>query len=366
VRRLLTIFFTVLFTLSSVSAHSLHTVAKRSGSAALASPGLLVIDQSDKKVLAENAPDSTRVPASVLKLLTAVVAIQYLGADTRYATSIWKTKNEKKNEYLIRGSFDPFLTTNRAIADKYGHKYLPTLINKANSDGARRINIFYQGLYPKDIYNLSTNLKARKIKAKFTKIGKAQANSLGKEEIYSITSTPLSKMISHLTLWSDNLVADRLANTATRSVGYPTDRKGLTTTFKSVLSGMGVTSEGLKIRDGSGLSKANRVSARTVVELLMAIRNDPRFISIYEGLPISGETGTLVNRFTKAEGAIGKVKAKTGWVNRSVTLAGYVKSGEKEYAFAILADGITPTLQSRNRARTAMDKLLEAIVKGDH
>lgn len=363
-RRLLTIFLSLLCTFSSVSAHSLDTIAKRSGSAALASPGLLVIDQGDKTVLAENAPNSTRVPASVLKLLTAVVAIQYLGADTRYATSIWKTENE--NEYLIRGSFDPFLTTNRAIAEKYGHKYLPTLINKANSGGNRKINILYQGLYPKDIYNLSTNLKARKIKAKFTKISKARANSLGKEEIYSITSTPLSRMISHLTLWSDNLVADRLANTATRSVGYPTDGKGLTTTFKSVLSGMGVTSEGLKIRDGSGLSKANRVSARTVVELLMAIRNDPRFISIYEGLPISGETGTLVKRFTKAEGAIGQVKAKTGWVNRSVTLAGYVKSGEKEYAFAILADGITPTLQSRNRARTAMDKLLEAIVKGDH
>ena len=363
-RRLLTIFFTLLFTLSSVNAHSLHTVTKRSGSAALASPGLLVIDQSDKKVLAENAPDSTRVPASVLKLLTAVVAIQYLGADTRYATSIWKTENE--NEYLIRGSLDPFLTTSRAISDKYGHKYLPALVNKANPDGVRRIKIFYEGLYPKDIYNLSSNLKARKIKAKFSKIGKAQATELGKEEIYSITSAPLGKMVSHLTLWSDNLVADRLANAATRSVGYPTDGKGLTTTFKSVMSGIGVTSEGLKVRDGSGLSKANRVSARTVVELLMAIRNDPRFISIYEGLPISGETGTLVKRFTKAEGAIGQVKAKTGWVNRSVTLAGYVKSGEKEYAFAILADGITPTLQSRNRARTAMDKLLEAIVKGDH
>jgi len=364
VRRLLTIFFTLLFTFSSVNAHALHTVAKRSGSAALASPGLLVIDQSDKTVLAENAPNSTRVPASVLKLLTAVVAIQYLGADTRYATSIWKT--EKKNEYLIRGSFDPFLTTNRAIAEKYGHKYLPTLINKANSDGKRKINILYQGLYPKDVYNLSTNLKTRKIKAKFKKVSRAQAKSLGKEEVESITSAPLSRMISHLTLWSDNLVADRLANAATRSVGYPSDRKGLTTTFKSVLSGMGITSEGLRVRDGSGLSKANRVSARTVVELLMAIRNDPRFISIYEGLPISGETGTLFNRFTKAEGAIGQVKAKTGWVNRSVTLAGYVKSGEKEYAFAILADGITPTLQSRNRARTAMDKLLEAIVKGGH
>jgi D-alanyl-D-alanine carboxypeptidase/D-alanyl-D-alanine-endopeptidase (penicillin-binding protein 4) len=60
------------------------------------------------------------------------------------------------------------------------------------------------------------------------------------------------------------------------------------------------------------------------------------------------------------------VRAKTGWVNNSVTLAGYVKSGDKEYAFAILADGITPSLKNRNRARAAMDKLLETIVKGDH
>jgi hypothetical protein len=43
-----------------------------------------------------------------------------------------------------------------------------------------------------------------------------------------------------------------------------------------------------------------------------------------------------------------------------------VKSGEKEYAFAILADGITPSLKYRNRARNAMDKLLETVVKGNH
>lgn len=347
-----------------MSAHALHTVEKRSSATALASPGLLVMDQSDRKILAENRPDSARVPASVLKLLTATVAIQYLGADTRYVTSIWKTENE--NELLIRGALDPFLTTSKAISDKYGHKYLPYLINKANPEGAKRLKIFYEGLYPRDVYNLSTSLKSRKIRATFTKVDRTRATELGKEEIASITSAPLSKMISHLTLWSDNLVADRLANAATRSVGYPSDGKGLTKTFKSVMSGIGVNSEGLKVRDGSGLSKANRLSARTVVELLMVIRSDPRFTSIYEGLPIAGETGTLVKRFTKAESAIGQVRAKTGWVNRSVTLAGYVKSGEKEYAFAILADGITPTLQSRNRARAAMDKLLETIVKGDH
>ena len=47
-------------------------------------------------------------------------------------------------------------------------------------------------------------------------------------------------------------------------------------------------------------------------------------------------------------------------------MAGYVESGNQEYAFAILADGITPNLRSRNAARRTMDKLLEVVVKGSH
>ena len=40
--------------------------------------------------------------------------------------------------------------------------------------------------------------------------------------------------------------------------------------------------------------------------------------------------------------------------------------GETEFAFAILADGISPTLGARNRARASMDRLLGVIVKGNH
>ena len=47
-------------------------------------------------------------------------------------------------------------------------------------------------------------------------------------------------------------------------------------------------------------------------------------------------------------------------------MAGYVESADKEYVFAILADGISPTLSARNAARRAMDKLLETVVTGDH
>ena len=153
---------------------------------------------------------------------------------------------------------------------------------------------------------------------------------------------------------------------AARAAGNPTTGKGLTATYKDALTGLGIATDGIEIKDGSGLSKSNKVSARMIVQALMLIRKDAKFKSIYDGLPVAGETGTLVKRFSKTPEAKGNVRAKTGWVSNSVTLAGFVKSGENEYAFAILADGIVPSLKYRNRARSAMDKLLEAIVKGDH
>jgi D-alanyl-D-alanine carboxypeptidase/D-alanyl-D-alanine-endopeptidase (penicillin-binding protein 4) len=364
VRRLLAICLALMLALTSHSAFAMHTIEKRATASALSSPGLLFMDSAEAKVLSENKPDSLRIPASVLKLLTSLVAIENLGSETRFTTSVFSMANN--DEILIRGSKDPFLTTSRAIADKYGHKYLPYLVSKGNPDNLKRIKIFYEGLYPKDIYNLSVAMKNRKIKAKFIEVSSGQAEQIGRNEIASLTSLPISKMIEHLTLWSDNLVADRLASAAARKVGNPTTGKGLTATYKVTLEALGIRTEGLKIRDGSGLSKSNQVSARMIVDALMLIRRDPKFKSIYDGLPVAGESGTLVKRFEKAPEAKGNVRAKTGWVSNSVTLAGYVKSGEKEYAFAILADGITPSLKYRNRARAAMDKLLETIVKGDH
>lgn len=351
--------------LSNTPATALHKVEKQVTASALAKPGLLVMDTSTGRVLAENGPDSTRIPASVLKLITATVAIQSLGADRQYRTSIWRT--EESNTYLLRGSLDPFLSANKAISEKYGHGFITSLINSANESGARKLKVYYEGLFDKDVAELKSALKTnKKVNANFVKVEKAKAETLGIEEIDSITSVPLSEMVSYFVLWSDNRVADRLANAAARSLDRSSNGSGLTATYKETLTTLEISSDGLVIRDGSGLSKKNQVSARTIVELLTVIRNDIRFISIYAGLPIAGKTGTLKNRFEKAPGAIGQVRAKTGWVNNSVTLAGYAVSGEKEYAFAILADGITPTLKGRNAARRAMDRLLETIVMGDH
>ncbi|MBM3743203.1 MAG: hypothetical protein FJW46_02720 [Actinobacteria bacterium] len=344
-------------------ASALHSLEKYVNADQLSKPGLLILNP-DGTVLAENEPDSLRAPASVLKLLSMAVVLANLDSTSRYATTVWGTR--KKREFVLIGSLDPFLSVNRSVSDKYGHGYLMGLLSRAGVLDSKKVVINYTALYPGDVKGLKVVFKQRGIRATLKKVNGITATEIGVEELSTLASKPLSKMVSHVILWSDNVVADRLAKAVNRQLGNPASAKGLTNTFKGELAKLNVNTSGLVVKDGSGLSRENRVSARTVVELLRVIRNDPRYAAIYEGLPISGKTGTLVKRFEKVPAAINHVHAKTGWINRSVTMAGYAESGNQEYAFAILADGINPNLRARNAARRTMDKLLEVVVKGNH
>ena len=346
-------------------AFALHSLEKYASAKQLASPGLLVIDPTDGRIVVQNNAEKLRIPASVLKLLSATAALHYIGADKQYVTKIFKTANA--NEFVIKGSLDPWLTSNLSFAKKNKQRFLPSLINKANVENKKKLKIYFSGLYERDTYDLAINQKQKGVKLIFEKIESAKATELAKDEISTLTSVPLSEMVKFAILWSDNRLADRMAKDAAREIGFPSTGKGLTTTFKQALNELGVDHTGLQVKDGSGLSKENKVSAVTVVDLLIKIRKNPAFAAVYQGLPIAGETGTLQKRFLEtAPNAVGQVRAKTGWVNNSVALAGYVMEGEKEYAFAILADGLTPSFTARNKARAAMDRLLGAIVKGNH
>ena len=50
--------------------------------------------------------------------------------------------------------------------------------------------------------------------------------------------------------------------------------------------------------------------------------------------------------------------AKTGFINTTVSLAGFVTVGAKEYVFAVIADNLEPKLVARNRARETIDLML--------
>ena len=345
--------------LSIAPAQALHTLNDYLTSKPLANPGFLLIDPNSDKVISENQPDQPRVPASVLKLVSTTAALKIIGGDKRYITSIWSTAEQ--NSFVLRGEFDPWLTSNIYSAKKNKQAYLPTLISQATK--SKSIKLYYYGIIDKDIDELKKYLRGHRVKATFVKLDSPAASDKSKDQIASITSPPLSEIVKFTLLWSDNTLADRMARQAALKAGNDTTPEGLTKTFETVLKELGVETKDFSVADGNGLSKDDRVTPRTLVQLLQKIRHDSVLQPIYEGLPVGGLTGTLKNRFTDtAPNAVGHVHAKTGWINHSVTMAGFVDDGKTEYIFAILADGITPSWKSRKAARETMDKLLGTIV----
>ncbi len=76
--------------------------------------GYLVVDLTDKRVLAEHNPDRPFIPASVAKIATVVPALEVLGGDYRFATTLnivgSISDGVLTGTLILRGGGDPSLT----------------------------------------------------------------------------------------------------------------------------------------------------------------------------------------------------------------------------------------------------------------
>jgi PBP4 family serine-type D-alanyl-D-alanine carboxypeptidase len=235
-------------------------------------------------------------------------------------------------------------------------------LKEANPGSIRNSTIYYSDLYSQDVANIKAFFLKRGVKAVMKRVSNTQAEELSAEQILSSDSPELQEMLGFALTWSDNLLTERIARLASQAAGYPLNDEGVAQTFHEVLAGLGVDSKGLVIKDASGLSRENRVTAQQVGQLLLKIRSDSRFAPLIGGLPISGVTGTLRHRFIDtAPQAIGLVRAKTGTLNGTANLAGYVEAGDREYIFVIIADRLSKSNRAEKFARATVDRILGKI-----
>jgi D-alanyl-D-alanine carboxypeptidase len=102
-------------------------------------------------------------------------------------------------------------------------------------------------------------------------------------------------------------------------------------------SATGISTNGMILNDGSGLSHGNRVSARQSVSLIRYLL--AAFPSWDDGLPIGCTDGTLASRFCSTAGS-GKVHAKTGSLSISIALSGYIDNpnDNQRYLFSFIGN----------------------------
>ena len=169
----------------------------------------------------------------------------------------------------------------------------------------------------------------------------------------SLSSPPLALLADAMNRESINHFAELLF----RDVAYvkSPDRVGSAEFGNTVLrqfmsDKVGATTADVVAVDGSGLSTLDRVTARSLVQLLAYAHRSSWSADFHASLPVAGESELLRHRmrYTPAQG---NLHAKTGTTNDVIGLAGYVTARDGEVlAFAFLYNG-----RDRWNAKDAID-----------
>ncbi len=333
----------------------------------LKNPSVILFDASTGEQLFESNGYAKRKPASTLKLLAGVSVAQYLDPEMRFQTSL--ALSDKTNSVVIQGEMDPWATFSAFNAKRFGQTSLKYLAYRAHVElesqaGApvKKMTIYYNGIYDSEAKNMKVYLKSKKVYVILKPVTALEAQNLTVEPVMNSASPTVDQMTHYFMQWSDNVLSDRLSRFAAKAAGFKGNTEGIAEVYEKVLADLEIESSKLVVKDGSGLSHDNRVSAKLLGDLLVKIYKDPRFAGVIESLPDGGVNGTLNERFIKtAPNAVGLVHAKTGTLNGTVTLAGYIESGDREYVFVVLADRLSRTYSAAKIARDTLDRYLGRI-----
>ena len=151
----------------------------------------------------------------------------------------------------------------------------------------------------------------------------------GARVVWTHRSPPLSDLLRDMWQPSNNLLAESLLDALAPTRDAALDRE------RTWLQSIGIDPATTTLADGSGLSAYDRISARDLVTILQHDWNGPNRATVLAALPVAGQSGTLAKVFT-APPLAGNVIAKTGTVNHTRTLAGYLQTPRGTLIFALM------------------------------
>ena len=177
------------------------------------------------------------------------------------------------------------------------------------------------------------------------------------QKIGEIKSPPLSQIIKEVNQHSNNFYTEALAFALCRKGDSGSDY-GWThlNRIKSVVS----MPEGYYLSDGSGLSPTNRLSPAGITKALSWALKQKWSETFLSSLPVAGESGTMKNFCT---GACGKIRAKSGTLNRTLCYSGYAETASGKVIFSMMINNYHGGQKSM---KEEMGKVLESFVKIRH
>lgn len=332
--------------------------------------GLLVYDLTADSVLYHRGEKQTLRPASTMKLLTAITALDRLGGNYQFRTSL-RYSGEVVDSVLTGnlycvGGMDPMfdiIDMNAFVESVLGLGVKTIRGNLVAVTSLKDNLLLGEGwCWDDDNPQLSPLLVSRKdeFMSKFVEMLRAAGvevdasittGALPKESLTICTrSHTLREILLPMMKDSDNLYAESVFYQAASTVASrPATAAHGRQAVKETLGKAGVKDIQYRIADGSGLSLYNYVTPELMVKLLIyAYRHRNIYIELFPSLPVAGQDGTLKKRMVKSP-ANGRVRAKTGTVTGVTTLAGYCASlNGHMLVFSIMNQGTLKIAEGRN------------------
>lgn len=191
--------------------------------------------------------------------------------------------------------------------------------------------------------------------------GSAEASTGPIDTLATLSSPPLSEILKALMKPSQNQIAEMLFRTIALEKYGAGRPDSAAAAVRAQLAQWGVPANEAVIRDGSGLSRYDYITPRTIVRIFDAMRGSPNFQVYYDALPIAGVDGTIRNRM-KGTPAENNVHAKTGSVALSRSLSGYVTTADGHMLiFSFLSNNWTVPTRAVERVQDAIAARLAAM-----
>jgi D-alanyl-D-alanine carboxypeptidase/D-alanyl-D-alanine-endopeptidase (penicillin-binding protein 4) len=350
--------------------------------------GLLVVDTATGKTVCAAAPGRPRPLASNMKLFTTSTVLSQLGPETRIPTKVFRDGKIDAHGVLhgslyLQGSGDPALGT-PDFYDPYLAGLGTNLLDLTPQIKAAGITSVTGRLYADDtvfdrlrgvadsgyatssyigpLSGLAFNsgfrgstsssgfasdpakLAATKLAASLRAAGvdvppqvALRPTPAYAERVALVLSPTLDRIVDTTDVWSDNFFAEMLI----KLLGARLGGAGTTAAGAQVVEAFArAHNSGVHAVDGSGLTRSNRASPRQVVNLLLAMRQDPAGDDFVQDLALAGHEGTVDDRM-QGTAAYGRCRTKTGTITGVSNLSGYCfnRSG-RIMAFSILMAGV--------------------------
>ena len=191
----------------------------------------------------------------------------------------------------------------------------------------------------------------------------------GAAVLAQVESPTVPELVEQALQNSDNDLAEALLRLVGIGAGQPGSFEGGASAVAAALVALGVPTDGLDLRDGSGLDRASQVAPVTVARILLAAADGshPELAPVLDGLPVAGFSGTLALRFRDPAGtgsaggasAAGLVRGKTGTLTGVSALAGTTSASGRPVVFAVMSKDVP--VRSTLQARADLDRFAELL-----